>query len=161
MLPPAAGSTFFQECQLCLWRATSSVCLLFSYDTKLLIWDDTRWCKSWASSTHLQISRGARPPHVREQVRVFCNLVNINAVLLPVRQTTPYEGLERKRIIFSHVYYLKCFYMDFYGEHTFASLLATGLTGNWTSVAFNMVFSCRMSCCDWLWPKGWKRTSNA
>lgn len=40
---------------------------------------------------------------------------------------------------------------------TLASLLETGLTGNWTSVAFSIVFSCRMSCCDWLWPKGWRR----
>lgn len=39
---------------------------------------------------------------------------------------------------------------------TFASLLETGFTGNWTSVALSMVFSCRISCCDWLWPKGWK-----
>lgn len=39
---------------------------------------------------------------------------------------------------------------------TLASGVTTGLGGNCTSVAFSMVFSCRMSCWDWLWPKGWR-----
>lgn len=33
---------------------------------------------------------------------------------------------------------------------TFASGVTTGFGGNCTSVAFRIVFSCRMSCCDWL-----------
>lgn len=41
--------------------------------------------------------------------------------------------------------------------NTLASGVTTGLGGNWTSVAFRMVFSCKMSCWDWLWPKGCKR----
>lgn len=40
--------------------------------------------------------------------------------------------------------------------NTLASGVTTGLGGNWTSVAFRMVFSCKMSCWDWLWPKGCK-----
>lgn len=42
--------------------------------------------------------------------------------------------------------------------HTFASVVTTGLGGNCTSVAFSMVFSWRISCCDWLWPNGLKNT---
>lgn len=33
---------------------------------------------------------------------------------------------------------------------TFASGVTTGFGGNCTSVAFRIVFSCRISCCDWL-----------
>ena len=46
---------------------------------------------------------------------------------------------------------------------TFASGVTTGFGGNCTSVALRIVFSCRMSCWDWLWPKGYhikKKTKN-
>lgn len=39
-------------------------------------------------------------------------------------------------------------------ELTFASGVTTGFGGNCTSVALRIVFSCRISCWDWLWPKG-------
>lgn len=43
------------------------------------------------------------------------------------------------------------------GHHpTLASWLTWGLFGNWTSVAFRMVFSSKMAAWDKLWPKGWK-----
>lgn len=40
---------------------------------------------------------------------------------------------------------------------TFASGVTTGFGGNCTSVAFRIVFSWRISCCDWLWPKGYQK----
>lgn len=51
------------------------------------------------------------------------------------------------------------FYSEIIVKVTLASLLTTGLTGNWTSVAFNIVFSCKISCCDWLWPNGCKTST--
>lgn len=36
---------------------------------------------------------------MRKKVRVASHLVNVDAVLLPVRQTAPYEGLERGGIV--------------------------------------------------------------
>lgn len=42
-----------------------------------------------------------------------------------------------------------------YQKHTFASVVTVGLGGKCTSVAFKMVFSWRISCCDRLWPNGW------
>lgn len=68
------------------------------HSTRLSVWDDTGGAESWASSTHLQISRRAWSPHVREQVGVASHLVNVNAVLLPVCQATPYESLERREV---------------------------------------------------------------
>lgn len=37
-------------------------------------------------------------------------------------------------------------FTNVYEVNTLASLLTTGFTGNWTSVAFSIVFSWRMSC---------------
>lgn len=38
--------------------------------------------------------------------------------------------------------------------HTLASLETVGLLGNWTSVAFKIVFSSRIVAWDWLCPNG-------
>ena len=40
-----------------------------------------------------------------------------------------------------------------------ASADTVGLLGNWTSVAFKIMFSSRIVAWDWLWPNGWKKSS--
>lgn len=69
----------------------------------------------------------------------------------------------RCRAFFSRMYTVKLAYgplcecvLYMYVCVTLASVLACGLAGNWTSVALRMVFSWRISCCDWLWPNGWE-----
>lgn len=91
----------------------------FCHSTKPSVRDDTRWGESRAGSAHLQVSGRARPPHVREQVRVATHLMNVNAVLLPVCQTSPYEGLDRKTEyqhfnwqFFNFLFYLNCDLLD-------------------------------------------------
>ena len=47
-------------------------------------------------------------------------------------------------------------YISFAIEPTFASLLAAGLAGKSTSLAFRMVLFSKMAAWVWLWPNGWK-----
>lgn len=78
-------------------HGSNLVGLLFYHSlSSLSVWDDTGGGWSWDRSTHLQISRGAWPPNVRKQVGVTSQLVNIDAVLLPVCQAPPNEGLEEE-----------------------------------------------------------------
>lgn len=121
-----------------------------SLSTRPSVRDDTGGCWSRDGSTHLQVSGGVGPSHVREKVGVAAQLVNVDPVLLPIRQASSYKGLRRNAFINSSRDPLVVTRVkeEKWRWHTLASLLDTGLTGNCTSVAFSMVFSWRMSCCD-------------
>lgn len=64
-----------------------------SLSTRPSVRDDTGGCWSRDGSTHLQVSGGVGPSHVREQVGVAAQLVNVDPVLLPIRQASSYKGL--------------------------------------------------------------------
>lgn len=130
---------------------------------------DDSWRSSRAGGRGLQVSWRIGSPHVRQKVRVAAQLVNVEAVFLPVSQTAADKRLRRTKTqlrpqIFPHRRFetklslwaqnfqnFQCFF-----KPTLASLLDTGLAGNCTSVALRMVFSWSMSCWDWLWPNGYK-----
>lgn len=125
--------------------------------------DDAGGGEGRAGGVHLQVPGGAGPAHVGQQVGVAAHLVDVHAVFLSVRQAAPDEGLRGEGENKARSKIIRCrshprqFNWNGGSLLTLASLLETGLTGNWTSVAFSIVFSCRMSCCDWLWPNGWRR----
>lgn len=59
--------------------------------------DDAGRGQGRACGVHLQVPRGAGPPHVGQQVGVAPHLVHVHAVFLPVGQAAPDEGLQNKR----------------------------------------------------------------
>ena len=151
---PAAGCSFFNHCQLCPWGATLSVCLLWSQYVAVSM----RWCwmRRALSQQHSSADSQRSLTSACEGVgRGRCPFGERQCGLLSCMPGNALWRPAEERII------TKMFHSWRHGvkkiqsvKPTLASLLATGLTGNWTSVAFNMVFSWRMSCWDWLWPKG-------
>lgn len=78
---------------------------------------------------------------MRKEVRVAAQLVDVKAVLLPVSQTAADKRLRRTRKNSVCLFHTFIYIKKNLAMLTLASLLATGLAGNCTSVAFRMVFS--------------------
>lgn len=118
---------------------------------------------------------GHRFAYVRKQEGVTGQLMDINTVLLAIHQTPTNEGLQgwvgvdikTGLVTLNGLFRTKvmdCLLMGVLKKAqqkekkkrscTLASGETPGLGGNCTSVALSIVFSCRMSCCDWLWPNG-------
>ena len=72
---------------------------------------------------------------------------HVVTILLPVRQTSPDEILNKIKVTIPSTSQCN-------KRNTLASGLTVGLVGNCTSVALSIVFSSNMVACDWLCPKG-------